>query len=236
MRKVIISGKADSAETVFEQELPHGVSPAALAGRLGWAVEHPRSAELVDDEIVLSLRVSSIGNRRVPIDRPRGRDADLVISPSEPITRRQRVAAYALVTADPGLLATEFSERTAVAGQWGLPGGGIDPGEQPRDSVLREVVEETNQHIDLGELVEVQSSHWIGRAPSGIVEDFQAIRLVYTATCPNPTEPEVLDVGGTTEQSRWVPLSVWADLPWTAGWRDLLTRLLAPPPDPAKPL
>lgn len=212
---------------MFEQELPHGVSPAGLAGTLGWTVEHPVSADLVDGEVVLHLAVSELDCRTLPVDQPTGRDPDLVIAPDETVTRRQRVAAYALVTATPGLLATEFSDRTAVPGKWGLPGGGIDPGEQPRASVLREVIEETNQTIELGDLVEVQSSHWVGRAPSGAVEDFQAIRLVYTASCPSPGIPEVLDVGGTTERSRWIPLSEWDQVPWTAGWQDILGRLLA---------
>lgn len=228
MQLVIIIGRTDAADPVFEQELPHGVSPAALAGSLGWAVERPQSADRVDGEIVLHVQVSPLNGHTPPMDVSRGRDRDLVIGSDEPVTRRQRVAAYAVVTAEPGLLATEFSDRTAVPGRWGLPGGGIDPGEQPRDSVLREVVEETNQTIELGDLVEVQSSHWVGRAPSGAVEDFQAIRLVYTATCPAPSTPEVLDIGGTTEQSRWVRLTDWDSLPWTEGWQDILTRLIRP--------
>ena len=40
----------------------------------------------------------------------------------EPVVR-QRLAAYSIVLSDRGLLATEFSERTAVPGSWGLPGG-----------------------------------------------------------------------------------------------------------------
>jgi 8-oxo-dGTP pyrophosphatase MutT (NUDIX family) len=124
------------------------------------------------------------------------------------------------------LLATEFSARTAVPGRWGMPGGGIDDHEQPRDAVLREVAEETQQVVTLGGLVEVQTSHWVGRSPRDTVEDYHAVRLIYTATCPHPTPPVVADVGGTTESARWVPLDQWSALSWTVGWRQVLQARL----------
>ena len=70
-----------------------------------------------------------------------------------------------------------------------MPGGGIDPGEEPGAAVVREVHEETAQVVELGALVAVQTSHWVGRSPSGRVEDFHAVRLVYRASCPEPGEP-----------------------------------------------
>ena len=69
----------------------------------------------------------------------RGRDAGLQLPPDAELEVRQRVAAYAVVLSDRGLLATEYSDRTAVPGRWGMPGGGIDDDEQPADAVLREV-------------------------------------------------------------------------------------------------
>ena len=133
---------------------------------------------------------------------------------------------YKRQTSSRGLLATEYSDRTAVSGRWGMPGGGIDDGEQPRAAVLREVGEETDQQVELGDLVAVQTSHWVGRSPRGTLEDFQAVRLVYRATCPNPTEPRVLDLGGTTASCRWVPLVAWSSVSWTQNWDQLLRTLL----------
>ena len=140
---------------------------------------------------------------------------------------RQRVAAYALVTSTQGLLATEFSDRTSVPGRWGMPGGGIEDHEQPTEAVLREVAEETRQDITLGDLVEVQSSHWVGRSPRDTMEDFHAVRLIYEASCDAPTTPVVVDVGGTTESARWVPLDDWRAVAWTAGWHQILGARLA---------
>ena len=48
------------------------------------------------------------------------------------------------------------------------------------------------------------TSHWVGRAPSGRLEDFHAVRVVYAAWCPDPTDPVVHDVGGSTASVRWV--------------------------------
>jgi ADP-ribose pyrophosphatase YjhB (NUDIX family) len=107
-----------------------------------------------------------------------------------------------------------------------MPGGGLDDHEPPTSAVLREVAEETSQEIILGELIKVQTSHWVGRSPYGTIEDFHAVRLIYRATCPHPNDPIVLDKGGTTESAQWVPLESWRSVSWTQNWQLLLTELL----------
>ena len=136
----------------------------------------------------------------------------LVLEPGETPVPRQRLAAYAVVLSDQGLLATEYSDSTAVSGRWGMPGGGIDDGEEPAAAVVREVTEETSQVITLGALTRVRTSHWVGRSPRGTVEDFHAVRLIYPGECTQPTQPVVLDSDGTTASARWVPLAEWPDL------------------------
>ncbi|CAA9299250.1 MAG: hypothetical protein AVDCRST_MAG61-835 [uncultured Friedmanniella sp.] len=215
------------ASTAFHAVLAHGADPAVVAHDAGWAVVRPLAATRdADGEIVLSLLVRPRDGDVRPQEPGRGQDAGLQLPPDAELEVRQRVAAYAVVLSPLGLLATEYSDRTAVPGRWGMPGGGIDDGEEPADAVLREVAEETDQQVVLEELVLVQTSHWVGRSPRGTLEDFQAVRLVYRATCPEPHEPRVLDVGGTTASARWVPLGDWTRLPWTANWKQLLTELL----------
>ena len=228
MRVVGLTGDDDASGTaVLDRHLAHGADPAVLAHDAGWAVVRPLSAVRDDDgEIVLNLRVRALDGEPRPHDAGRGRDAGLELPPDAELEVRQRVAAYAVVLSGYGLLATEYSDRTAVPGRWGMPGGGIDDGEQPADAVLREVAEETDQAVVLDELISVQTSHWVGRSPRGTLEDFQAVRLVYRATCPEPGEPRVLDVGGTTESARWVPLAEWPQVPWTHNWEHLLGDLL----------
>jgi 8-oxo-dGTP pyrophosphatase MutT (NUDIX family) len=191
-------------------------------------VLRPVEADL-DEHAELRL-VLKVRHRRKGDGHPRtrkpGRDRGLKDSPDSPPVVRQRFAAYAVVESDRGLLATEYSDLTAVSGRWGMPGGGIDEGEEPVAAVVREVHEETGQAVDVGDLVLVQSSHWVGRSPHGGVEDFHAVRLVYRAVCPDPTDPVVHDQGGTTAAARWVPATTWQDLTWTANWRQALRRLL----------
>ena len=109
---------------------------------------------------------------------------------------------------------------------WGLPGGGIDADENPAHAVTREALEETGQVIELDHLLDLQTDHWIGRAPSGTVEDFHAVRIIYSAKCPVPSDPIVHDQGGTTANTQWVAADRWGDVAWTTGARTLLERHL----------
>lgn len=136
--------------------------------------------------------------------------------------RHQRVAAYAVVTSSCGVLMTQFSDRTDAPGQWGLPGGGLDAEETPDRAVVREVWEESGQLIEVGELALIATSRWVGRAPDGRLEDYHAVRVVYRAFCPEPTEPVVHDVGGTTESAAWLPKADLDLLELTSGWRSIL--------------
>ena len=212
---------------LFDRPLRHGEHPETAAYTAGFLLAEPIDA-LRDTSGELVVRwiarpSDAAGAPRVPTP---GQDPELDLAGVEPVPK-QRVAAYALVRSARGLLATEFSDRTGSPGRWGLPGGGIEELENPASAVLRETVEETDQQIVLGELTAVQTSHWIGRSPRGVIQDFHAIRLVYRADCPDPTTPHVLDVGGTTASARWVPIVRWRRLAWTAGWRALLPELLA---------
>jgi len=122
----------------------------------------------------------------------------------------QRVAAYALAvregTAGPELLLTRNSARGPHPGWWTLPGGGIDHGEEPRDTVVREVREETGLECTPGDVLDVTSTHFEGTAPSGRREDFHALQIVFAAAVAGG-EPEVVEVDGTTDRAAWVPVA-----------------------------
>ena len=198
-----------------------------LAFDWGYVIVRPIDASRDSSgDLILRLLVRPVVDEPRPRARRQGWDAGLVLGDDVQPAVRQRFAAYAVVTSSRGLLATEYSARTAVTGRWGMPGGGLDDHEPPTSAVLREVAEETSQEIILGELVKVQTSHWMGRSPRGTIEDFHAVRLIYRASCPHPTEPVVLDQGGTTESAQWVPLQSWRSVSWTHNWRLLLADLL----------
>ncbi|MCB0884624.1 MAG: NUDIX domain-containing protein [Propionibacteriaceae bacterium] len=223
----IVGVLAPGASISVDAVLAHGEDPRMMLWRHGFLMTHPLSTHLDDQGIVLTTQVRPrANNSRPPRVKSRGLDPSLTIAQDEKPVPHQRVAAYAIVRSQRGVLGTQCSDRTAIPGLWQLPGGGLEQGETPSEGVMREIMEESSQRVRISRLIDVQSDHWIGRSPSGVLEDFQALRIIYTAVCADPTDPLVLDVGGTTMAASWVPVPRWRSLPWTSGARSLLDRHL----------
>lgn len=206
-------------------EVGHGEDPHRLLWHEGYFVQRLLSASGDVSDLTITAQVAPHGHpgSELPI-RSRGIDPGFDIPEGVQPLRRQRLAAYAIVLSDRGLLATQFSNRTAVPGVWGLPGGGLDGGETAATAVVREIAEETGQQVILDHVLDLQSDHWIGRAPNGLIEDFHALRIIYSAVSPRPTDPVVYDTGGTTAASRWVPARRWRRFSWSAGFRAVLAK------------
>jgi len=221
---------------------PHG----ELLGR--WVLEHGRSVphllwsaglvplsvqgvagRLAAEEVEVTVLVRHRQETDAPLlTRTPLLDADLLPEQAVGAVRVQRLAAYALVVGVRGVLLTQLSGRTHSVGRWGLPGGGVEPGETPQEAVRREVREETGQVIRLGRVHSVSDGHWIGRAPDGRVEDFHAVRLVWRAVCDEPSEPVVHDLDGTTAAAAWVPPARVGDRPASDAWAALLRAEFPP--------
>jgi len=122
--------------------------------------------------------------------------------------RLQRVAAYAVITrcagGDDEVLLTRLSSTAAHPGRWTLPGGGVDHGEHPSVTLAREVEEECGLPCEVGALLGVHDTHFSGTAPSGRIEDYHGVHLVYRASVADG-EPRVVEVDGTTDAVAWVP-------------------------------
>ncbi len=121
--------------------------------------------------------------------------------------RRQRVAAYALLTRGDDVLLTRMSNRTRIPGRWTLPGGGVDHGEDPRAAVEREVFEETGLHVHVGSVADVHSSHFTGPRSDGIVEDYHGIHLIFHGAVLPESEgvpPHVTEQDGSTDLAQWI--------------------------------
>ncbi|MBT1018049.1 NUDIX hydrolase [Canibacter sp. lx-72] len=114
-----------------------------------------------------------------------------------------RVAAYAVIERRGELLLTHW-RRGSLHG-WTLPGGGVESGEDPRDTVIREVREETGLAARTGRLLGVDSR--IIKREETLPEDsreLHTIRIVYRASVIEGLL--VNEVGGSSDEARWVRL------------------------------
>lgn len=209
---------------VVTLEIDHGKHPAELLYARGYVPTQPLSASLIEGEIVLTFLVRPLSQRD---RRPRRRRVMHRDPKSSDVpVKRQRIGAYAVVISSRGLLGTINSSLTGAPNTWALPGGGVDEGESPAEAVIREIYEETGQSVRLERLLTLESDHWIGRSLDGTLEDFHALRVIYAASCDEPTDPVVHDQGGSTAGADWVSLRGWRGLRWTLRSRALLARYL----------
>lgn len=121
--------------------------------------------------------------------------------------RVQRTAAYGVAIRGREILLCRLSARAHLPGSWTLPGGGIDHGEAPEDTVAREIAEETGLTAEVGDLLAAHSVHLTGTAPSGRTEDFHGLQLLYRVSVDQTAPLRVMEVGGTTDAVRWVPIA-----------------------------
>lgn len=120
--------------------------------------------------------------------------------------RTQRLGAYAVVLHDDALLLTRISSIGFPAGWWALPGGGVDHGESPNVAVERELYEETGLRARSSRLVDVHDIHVVDVGRGDEYEDFHGVHLLYAIEVDSMIEPRVVELDGTTDLVRWVPL------------------------------
>ena len=134
---------------------------------------------------------------------------------------RQRIAAYGLVRDDEGrLLLARASPLLSVRGRWFLPGGGVQHGENPVDSLRREIAEESGLTVVPGELLDVMSD--VRAIPDGT--SLHTVRLIYeVASWHGSLRPEV---DGTTDAVAWFGLDDVRTLPLARYVESVVDRLL----------
>ena len=131
--------------------------------------------------------------------------------PPETGARQQRVAVYGICEEGTGkdgrVLLVRAAPHLTVAGQWFLPGGGLDHGEDPVDGLRREFREETGLAITVGPLLGILSD--VFTLPDGA--SLHTLRIVYAV---DGHSGELRDeVDGSSDIARWVPLDQALDLP-----------------------
>ncbi|HLL66134.1 MAG TPA: NUDIX domain-containing protein [Micromonosporaceae bacterium] len=144
----------------------------------------------------------------------------------------RRIAAYAVcVDADDRVLVVRASVRSGTPGAWSLPGGGVDHGENPYDTVVRETAAETGLSIAVTGLADVVAD--LRSLPNRGVT-IHTDRLIFTASVRGGALRD--RVGQPTDLARWFPraeLTGMALRPFTAIALDLPTaRVDLRPDDP----
>ncbi len=135
--------------------------------------------------------------------------------------QRQRLAAYGVCRDTEGrLLLARASPVLNMRGRWFLPGGGVQHGESPPDSLRREIEEESGLTVSLGPLLDVLSD--VRTLPDGT--SLHTVRLIYRVdSWAGTLRPEV---GGTTDAVGWFTPEQVRDLPLALYVQTVVDRLL----------
>lgn len=122
---------------------------------------------------------------------------------------RLRVGAYAVIVRDSAVLLSRLSEASPVftPGAWHLPGGGVDPGEQPADALVRELREEAGLEVTSARLLDARSY-----LAQRLGTQWHVVGLLHAAQV-GPGEPVVTEVDGSADAVRWVPVDQLDQLP-----------------------
>ena len=135
--------------------------------------------------------------------------------------RRQRIAAYGVCLDSGGrILLARASPSITLQGRWFLPGGGVDHGESPTDSLTREMEEESGLDVTVGPLLDVLSD--VRTIPDGT--SLHTVRIIYSvASWSGTLRPEV---DGTTDAVGWFTPEEVRDMPLAHYVQIVVDRLL----------
>lgn len=113
------------------------------------------------------------------------------------------MAAYAVCVRDGHMLLARWVAGDGTK-RWTLPGGGMDHGEDPYDTVIREAEEETGYTVEPLALLGVDTTRRRHARRLGPAVDFQGLRIVYEARITGGELRHETD--GSTDMAAWHPL------------------------------
>jgi 8-oxo-dGTP diphosphatase len=125
----------------------------------------------------------------------------------------RRAAAYVVCRDRDGrLLLTRVSHSArADVGKWTMPGGGMEWGERPEETALRELVEETGLRARIGPVLGVYS-YWFDEHESVRRVPGHVLGLVFEGTNLDGELQTAFDEG-TTDAAAWFTLAEIRALP-----------------------
>ncbi|MGW1872222.1 NUDIX hydrolase [Streptomyces sp. NPDC001975] len=118
-----------------------------------------------------------------------------------------RVAAYAVCVRDGQILLARSPDDDGTP-EWVLPGGGMEHGEDPYDTVRRELMEETGYRIEVTGLLGIDSyrHHFAAEGPLRLPTDHHSVRIIYTGEIVGGELRN--EIGGSTDMAAWQDLDV----------------------------
>lgn len=148
-------------------------------------------------------------------------DAPTVASVTPRLTR---IGCYGLAVAAHRLLLTQLrpNDESHLGGLWTLPGGGMDWGESPEDTLRREVYEETGLAPDNLRIFDVRSRIEPSTDQRG---ELHHVHVLYRIDVCG--EPRVVEFGGSTVDARWLARDDLTELPVVPVFADLVEEALA---------
>src|SRR5579863_10407626 len=106
---------------------------------------------------------------------------------------RTVLVAAGILIEDGRVLVTQRRAGTHLEGSWEFPGGKVEPGEDPREALRRELREEIGVEASVGEIVDVTFHRYEDADKAVLLLFFEAKRS------PSSPEPRAIDVAAV----RW---------------------------------
>ena len=126
----------------------------------------------------------------------------------------RRAAAYVVCVEDERILLARVNEpSTPDHGAWTMPGGGMEWGETPEQTAVREFEEETGLRATLGPVLGTWSL-WLTSEETVQGEPGHVIAPVFS--CASHTGELTVEQDGTTDAVEWIPLADVESLPRVA--------------------
>jgi 8-oxo-dGTP diphosphatase len=119
-----------------------------------------------------------------------------------------RLGVYGLAIREESILLTRISAMVpGGAGKWTLPGGGMEWGESPIETLTREFHEETGLVPDIGPVLDIRSLV-VDRPDRG--SSWHVLQAVYQVSAEG--DPHVTEVAGSCDDAAWHPLAAVPEL------------------------
>lgn len=126
------------------------------------------------------------------------------------MNKRQRVASYGLILCQNKILLTQHGKGPNI-GFWGFPGGGVEYGEDPLESLQRELQEEADIVVANFKLDDVISSVLEYSIHDTNPEEIHNVGIVYEAKVPNLLNVKRGGDGISCLDAKWFDFSELSD-------------------------